>query len=247
MRSHIFPQSLLKQWIKTIWQHNNEKVSFFVINLIIDENYLIKDILNEDDIKYVLNNERTFYLNIEDNLISEYEKEWNKKYEAPFLKIYHQLLNIHKQYFEGINLIKDKNIISYNKEINYGLNKYQKNKLILLNFLYLNIFRAQFIRKLSKLIDQNGNVEYKNLSEILINMNIKTNKDDIRNCFEKFKGSFRKTDYLVFIIPRNLLFMTNPPVYNEIDIFFAIPFFSFWCFMFNGSKIWNKIYWRRKY
>lgn len=238
MRSHIFPQSLLKEWIKYIWQYNSKKDSLYLIDLTEEKSFLVKDILDEKDINSALNNSRTFYLNIEKDLISKYEEIWNKEYEQPFFKLYKPLLNTHKQYFEGIELRNGKKLSSYNKEINHVFfKKYKENQSIVLNFLYLNIFRAQMVKESTKLIDiQTGSIEYKNLSEMQIEMNIKIDEDDIGNSFEKFKKSFRKADYIAFLIPNQSQFMPNPPIYNYGDIFFAIPFSPFGLFCLIDSQ-----------
>lgn len=239
IRSHIYPKHILKEWINYQWKINQEKVLLFIVDLYLEEFSLLEEINKIEDIQKVLNKKRFFHLNIKDNLIASYEKEWNEEYEQPFFKIYNQFLKIHNQYFNNTKLKENKKCSSYRKEIYNKLQLFYQNNQIVRDFLLLNIFRAQFIRSNTKLIDQNNNIEYRNLSEVAINQTLQGDSDDIRNAFEQFKKENFRDSYIMFLIPNELPFIVNPPIYNCGDIFIAVPFspLGFLCWLKEDYKI----------
>lgn len=237
MKSHLFPKFLIKNWILSCWNNDDNFNRFYTIDLY-SKKYDEEIIDSETKIDYILKNKRTFYLNFDDKLAKNLEKEWNSKYESPFFnKIYKPLLNIYKQYFFNSQLINGKKIISYNKEISDKVKKWENNFDVITNFLILNIFRAEFEKGIFKIIDQKGNCKFRNPSESLFPIIVSDN--EYEETFLKFQKSFNFKNHFPFLLPGFSLFMTNPAVLFYDEIFFAIPFhpFGYLCILDKQYKI----------
>lgn len=84
MKSHIFPKFLLKQWILNSWNEDNRFNTLYTIDLC-SQKYTSTVIDSKEKIDKILNNNKVFYLNFENNWISDYAKEWNENTKHHFI------------------------------------------------------------------------------------------------------------------------------------------------------------------
>ncbi|AGM25147.1 hypothetical protein [Spiroplasma chrysopicola] len=129
MKSHIFPQSLLKKiFLKYL---NNKNFGIAKIDLSTGE-YNFEIINSDNDLNIYVNDNDNFYLNLDIKQIKKYEEDWNL-IEQPYIE---KVSTSAKKIIENsINLSND----SLSKKLNYLLKDKYK---IIYNFIRLCIFRS---------------------------------------------------------------------------------------------------------
>lgn len=216
IKSHIFPKFLLKQWILYFWNQDKSKYqNLYKIDLNNSKFYYV-EIKDEKNIRSILDSDKTFYLDIVDELIDDNEKSWSKNYENPFDA---KINNIFNKFYEEA-LLKNKNLSSLDKDFLYRMNNLtEKNNKILIKFLSLNLVRAKLIR---------DSIDF---SEKELSEKLSKNPNYLNNKIKKQENKLLANDYNLFIIAKPLDRLPSPPIFNSTGYFYCYSISSIRVFM----------------
>lgn len=211
MKSHIYPQAILRKilefWLKNrIWYKK-----IYVINLDL-ESIEERVISNKQDIHKLLNWDKIFHFDINANNIKHFEKLWNQEIETKFIEKVDQ--SIFKKFIQSSSAWDS----SFLKDVNYI---FQVKKDIILDFFWLNYFRSSFLAwKKVKIEDKFGNIECIDMSDELLSIAMDLDCNNFINQWIEIRKDFfcpSYNDYEVLFFPYMFNTILVPPLYGIIE------------------------------